>query len=179
MYGGWFMDIRDFITVGSDISYKDVLSDQFYAEYFATKDRPEFLAVLRKYKQINKTDVAAIEERISALDELGNILNQEDIYLIDIRKNILKKENQLKALKKLFDLQILRDKKELYNPDIEQLFKTDSLLDLKNDFIYDFSDNVLLGKYVLEAVDPSHRFTTNRYIEPWQEQQKVAPFFYI
>lgn len=90
MYGGWFMELRDFITLGSDISYRDVLSDQFYAEYFATKDRPEFLAVLKKYKQISKTNVAAIDERISALDELGNVLNQEDIYLIDIRKNILK-----------------------------------------------------------------------------------------
>lgn len=171
------MELRDFITVGSDVSYRDVLSEQFYSEYFATKENSAFLEALRRYKQISRDDADAISDRVSSLNEVENTLDLSDMYQSCIRQNILKKENQLKALKKLFDLQVLRNEKELYNPEIEQLFKSKDLLDLKNDPIYDFSDNVLLGNYVLEAIDPSHRFTTNSYIRPWQEQNSVKPFF--
>lgn len=171
------MELRDFITLGSDVSYRDILSEKFYSEYFATKDCPCFLAALRRYKQISKADVGALQERILALEDIVKTLDPNDSYQGHIIRNIFKKDKQLRALKKLFDLQVLRNKKELYNPDIEQLFKSDDLLNLKNDYIYDFTENVLLGKYVLEAIDPSHRFTANGYIEAWKTQRDIEPFF--
>lgn len=171
------MKLRDFITTGSDISYRDVLSEQFYSEYFATKENSAFLDALRRYKQISRGDVDALSDRVQSLGEVANALDLSDMYQSGIRENVLKKEKQLKALKKLFDLQVLLNKKELYNPEIDQLFKSKDLLDLKNDNVYDFKDNVLLGNYVLEAIDPSHRFTTNAYIMPWQGQNDIKPFF--
>lgn len=145
------MELQDFITLGSDVSYRDVLSEKFYSEYFATKDCPSFLAALRRYKQISKADVGALQERILALKDIVKTLDPNDSYQGHIIRNIFKKDKQLRALKKLFDLQVLRNKKELYNPDIEQLFKSDDLLNLKNDYIYDFTGQDAEVKSVIEV----------------------------
>ena len=32
------MTLEDFVVVGNNVSYKDVLSDGFYSDYFATKE---------------------------------------------------------------------------------------------------------------------------------------------
>ena len=171
------MTLEDFIVVGNNVSYKDVLSDGFYSDYFATKECGAFIETLRKYQHISKADCGALKERIDALHEMFQTLDSQDIYQSSIRGNIQKKENQLTALKRLFELGILQDKKELYNPDVDALFKSDGLLDLQNDLVYNFRKNTLMGKYVVEAVDPSHRYTVNSYIEPWQNQSKIKPFF--
>lgn len=171
------MELEDFITVGNKFSYKDVLSDKFYSDYFATKECGAFLESLRKYQHISKTDCGSLDERICALREMFETLNSQDMYQTAVQMSIYKKENQLTALKRLFDLHILRDKKELYNPEADSLFKSDGLLDLQNDLVYNFKKNLLLGKYVVEAIDPSHRFTVNGYIEPWQNQNKIKSFF--
>lgn len=171
------MLLKNIVSVGEDISYRDVLSDDFFSNYPYTRDNGEFLSSLKKYHKIDKLDASSLFERIVALSEMRKTLLCDDLYSKNIALNIDRKLNQLKFLKKMFDEGVLRDKKELYNPEIEALFKSKDMLDLKNDLIFDFGNNVLLGKYVLEAIDPAHRFTTVRYIEPWQNQSQKVPFF--
>ncbi len=173
------MEIQEFIETNSNLSYRDIQSSQFYENYQSTRDNSIFLNILRKYEKIDKLDVSALKERISALKELNESLLSSDIYLSGIKSGIIKKKEHLSALQHLFELGILRNRKELYNPDIENLFQAEDngLLPLKNDIIYDFDANVLLGKYILEAVDPAHRFTVVKYIDRWQQSSKDTPFF--
>lgn len=173
------MKIKDFIETNSNLSYKDIQSSRFYEECQQTQDNGTFLTILREYEKLDKLEVSALSERISALKELNETLLSSNIYLAGIKQGIIKKQQHLVALHHLFNLGILRNRKELYNPEIEDLFqaKDKSLLSLKNDIIYDFDANVLLGKYLLEAIDPAHRFTVVKYIDQWQQSTKDVPFF--
>lgn len=173
------MKIMDFVETNSNISYKDMQPISFYKNYIPTKDNVAFLNILQRYEKLEKTKVSVLSERISALKELNESLLNSDIYLSGIKKGIIKKQNHLASLLHLFELGVLRDRKEIYNPEIEELFRVDNqeLLPLKNDLIYDFNENVLLGKYIIEVVDPAHRFTVLKYIDEWQQTSKQIPFF--
>ncbi len=173
------MKIKDFIETNSNLSYRDIQASRFYEEYQPTQDNEAFLTTLRKYEKLDKLEVSALSERIATLKELNETLLSSNIYLSGIKHGIVKKQEHLVALQHLFNLGILRNRKELYNPEVEDLFqvKDKSLLSLKNDIIYDFDANVLLGKYLLEAVDPAHRFTVVKYIDQWQQSTKDVPFF--
>lgn len=173
------MKIQDFIETNSNLSYRDIQASRFYEEYQPTRENDTFLASLRKYEKLDKIEVSTLSERISALQELNETLLNSNIYLSGIKQGIVKKQEHLIALQHLFNLGILRNRKELYNPEVEELFGVNdkSLLSLKNDIVYDFGTNVLLGKYILEAIDPAHRFTVIKYIDQWQQTTKNVPFF--
>ena len=173
------MKIQDIVETGSNISYRDILPSHFYANYAPTQDCQTFLKNLRRYENINKIDISALTDRISALSEVNNSVSDSNIFLSGIQKGIIKKQNHLISLQRLFETGVVRNRKELYNPEIKTLFeaKDKKLLSLKNDIIYDFDVNVLLGLYVLEAIDPAHRFTVVKYIDQWKSSHKRTPFF--
>ena len=164
------MDSGDFICTDSTLSYRDIQSYSFFSQYKYTKDLVEFLRLLKVYEKIDRTELSYLPERVDLLTCLYESLPSDSLYLRAIRNNILSKKRQLVALQKLHKLSILRDKKELYNPEIEDFFdlKNKNLLPVKNDFIYDFDKNVMLGKYVLEALDPTHRTAMASYVREWE-----------
>ena len=47
------MLLKNIVSVGEDISYRDVLSDDFFSSYPYTSDNSAFLSSLKKYHKIN------------------------------------------------------------------------------------------------------------------------------
>ena len=139
----------------------------------------EFLTLLKLYENIDCTDLSSLSDRIDILSSLRASLTNDNVYLKEIKNNILKKQLYLTELQKLQKLEILRDRKELYNPEIEDLFelKNKKLLPLNNESIYDFENNLMLGKYLLEVVDPVHRLALANYIQAWENNSQKIPFF--
>lgn len=169
----------DFIHTGKDISYTDLPSVEFFSTYEPTRENKAFLAALRVYHDIDRTDLASIDSRILLLTHLNGQLNGSNTFTKAIKETIERKAHHLKELKKLFEIGVLRNEPEMYNKDIEPLFKSKQLghLHIKNCCIYDFDNNVMLGNYILEAIDPSHRFNLTSYLDKWKGSCSKIPFF--
>lgn len=166
------------VCTQKDISYIDIPGVDFFSNYPSTKGNFPFLRALKCYKRLDST-LKNLEKRILLLKNLKTTLTTDDPYLQGILKNIDKKTNHLLALKNLFDIGVLRDQKELYNPELEACFQasTSDLLSLKNDYIYDHKINRMFGLYVLEAIDPAHRFGLHTYVHSWKNSASKLPFF--
>lgn len=80
------MKIQDIVETGSNISYRDILPSHFYANYAPTQDCQTFLKNLRRYENINKIDISALTDRISALSEVNNSVSDSNIFLSGIKK---------------------------------------------------------------------------------------------
>ena len=173
------MNNSDFICTDVNVSYRNIQSFNFFSQYKYTEDMIEFLTLLKLYENIDCTDLSSLSDRIDILSSLRASLTNDNVYLKEIKNNILKKQLYLTELQKLQKLEILRDRKELYNPEIEDLFelKNKKLLPLNNESIYDFENNLMLGKYLLEVVDPVHRLALANYIQAWENNSRKIPFF--
>ena len=161
-----------FIHTGNNISYTDIPSVEFFSQYEPTKENKPFLSALKVYKQIDKSELEAVESRILLLNFLKTHLGDEDVFTKAIKETISKKIHHLRELQELFRIGVLRNVTEIYNPEIEKLFKPKAPgnLYLKNSCIYDYEGNVMLGNYILEAVDPAHRFNLTSYLDKWKSR---------
>lgn len=173
------MQDLSFIHTGKDISYTDLPSLEFFSQYEATRDNKGFLAALRVYHSIDRTDLSSIDSRLLLLNHLNSQLHGSNVFTKHIKETIEKKAHHLRELKKLFEKGILRDEPEMYNKEIEKAFKSTQLghLHIKNCCVYDFENNVMLGNYILEAVDPAHRFNLTSYLDKWKGSCSKIPFF--
>lgn len=171
--------LQSSVCTQENISYADIPGIDFFESYQYLKGNTPFLKALKRYKSLDSTRLENLEKRILLLRFLSRTLNQDSLYENGILSNITKKINHLTALQTLFNRDVFRNKKELYNPLVERIFHHPSsdLLSLQNGPIYDFQTNRMFGMYILEALDPAHRFGLIAYVNSWKKSASKLPFF--